>query len=255
MNTDAATARGDEAPDAQMRREAAEALDAAERQRDLVAMISHELRTPLAVMDGRARQIARLAEDPAAGPQIAERAQGIRVEVRRLIDLMDTVLAAARLEAGGIALAPTRTDLGQLVREVAEAAGEAYPGRVVSVDIGPCIDAAFLDPVLIRQVVANLASNACKYSNEGGRVTFSARREGDDVVVSVADTGVGIPPEEIEHLFSRYFRASTGAGRVGAGIGLHLVHEFVTMHGGCVEIESVVGVGSTFRVRLPADAP
>lgn len=233
--------------------ELSEALEAERRlsslQRQFVSMVSHEFRTPLAVIDGRARQIGRCAGRE--GRDVDEaRAREIAGAVKRLVDLMESVLHSARMEEGAIAFSPCATDLAQIVDEECRAVAGLRPQRRLVIDAASAAPLVG-DPVLIRQIVSNLLSNAVKYSDDGSTVTVTVRAEGDEAVVSVADEGVGIPQDEIDRLFTRFFRASTSAGRPGSGIGLNLLRHFVQMHGGRIEVESAVGVGSTFTVRLP----
>ncbi|SEA93217.1 Signal transduction histidine kinase [Rubrimonas cliftonensis] len=233
--------------------ELTERLDAERRlnrlQREFVAMVSHEFRTPLAIIDGRARQISRAAGREAREAE-AEKADEIRAAVRRIVQLMESVLQSERMEAGKIEFNPQPTDLADIVREQCRASADLARERTVLTHLQPSI-AMTGDPVLIRQIVSNLLSNAVKYSDAGSTVTVRAMLEGDEAVVSVSDEGVGIPPDEVELLFTRFFRASTSEGRPGSGIGLHLLRHFVDMHDGRVEVGSEVGVGTTFTVRLP----
>ena len=108
----------------------------------------------------------------------------------------------------------------------------------------------------MRQVFSNLVSNAVKYSPDGTRIWVEGKVDDDgSVLIAVHDEGVGIPADEIDKLFERYFRASTSVGIIGTGIGLHMVKALVTMHGGDVNVSSVVGKGTTFSVRLPFNMP
>lgn len=248
-----AEARERDAQIVRLNAELTESLDAERQlnciQREFVAMVSHEFRTPLAIIDGRARQISRAAGREARG-QEAERADEIRAAVCRIVDLMESVLQSARMEAGKIEFKPQPTDLADIVREECRATAELARDRSVLTHVQQSIPIDG-DPVLIRQIVSNLLSNAVKYSDAGSTVTVRAKLEGDAAVVSVSDEGVGIPPDELERLFTRFFRASTSEGRPGSGIGLHLLRHFVDMHDGGVDVVSEVGVGTTFTVTLP----
>jgi signal transduction histidine kinase len=228
--------------------EAEKALNAMQRQ--FVAMVNHEMRTPLAVIDGRARQIARRA-GTAEADDLASRSDEIRGAVTRLTDLMESVLQSARFEEGRIDFAPQGLDLSALVRDAVRSARIAYADRrfVESVDEGVETEAG--DAVLLRQVVANLLSNAAKYSDPGAAVRIRLSCGHGEATLCVRDEGVGVPADELERIFDRFFRASTAAGRPGTGIGLHLVRHFVELHGGRVSVDSAVGRGSTFTVRLP----
>jgi signal transduction histidine kinase len=247
---------------------AAEAAAATERleaergvarlQRQFVSMVSHEFRTPLAIIDGRARQVERRAArdlPPEPAGYFAERGADIRRAVARLVELIESVLAASRLEEGAIDYRPRPCALNALVTELVDLSAEMNPMRDVRADLDPACDAAVCDPVLIRQIVSNLLSNAAKYSDDGAVLTAATRRDPvtGEVCIAVSDTGIGIPKDELDRLFTRFFRASTAAGRPGSGIGLHLVAHFVALHGGRVEARSAVGVGSTFTAIIPGD--
>ena len=222
-------------------------------QRQFVCMVNHELRTPLAIIDGKARQIERRSRnaEEADRAYFAAATATVRRSVKRLIQLMETVLMAARLDEGRIEANLAPCGLSDLLKEIYESSAEHHTDRNFVLQAPDEVGEAVLDAVLIRQAVGNLVSNAVKYSDEGGTITISARRDPDEVVISVQDTGVGVPPEELNKLFDRFFRASTGEGRQGTGIGLHMVQQFVAMHEGRVEVASEVGVGSTFSIHLP----
>ncbi|HBF99342.1 MAG TPA: histidine kinase, partial [Alphaproteobacteria bacterium] len=107
----------------------------------------------------------------------------------------------------------------------------------------------------IDQIITNLLTNAVKYAPDNPEVTITGWREGDDILLSVQDHGLGISAADQQHLFTRFFRAETSTGIAGTGIGLNLVRQLVTMHGGSITVDSAVGQGSTFTVRLPVSGP
>ncbi len=225
-------------------------------QRQFVAMVSHEFRTPLSIMDGRARQLARRAGrdlPPEQAAYFQERCGDIHVSVRRLIELIESVLTAARYEDGQIECRPQPVALNALCAELAAATAEINPERVVETSFAAECDEAVCDPILLRQVVSNLLSNAAKYSDEGGRIRIETRRDeaAGEFRIEVTDTGVGIPDDELGQLFQRFFRASTASGRPGTGLGLHLISHFLALHGGRIDVRSRVGEGSTFVAAFP----
>ncbi|MEM8952265.1 MAG: ATP-binding protein, partial [Pseudomonadota bacterium] len=123
------------------------------------------------------------------------------------------------------------------------------------VDVSELPESYVADVKLIRQVISNLLSNAVKYSPEGERVWVSGKvTEEGDILIDVRDEGVGIPKDEVDKLFDRFFRASTSIGIAGTGIGLHLVKTLVDLHSGKVNVESTVGVGTVFSIILPGTA-
>lgn len=222
-------------------------------QRQFVSMVSHEFRTPLAVIDGSAQRIARRLET-LTPEQVIKSMQKVRRSVARLTDLMESVLNAAHLEEGRITFEPEACDLAGIIRELSESYQEVYPSHTIDLDIDDLPDRTTADPKLIRQVFANLASNAVKYSLAGTTIWVKGLHDvaNDTVSISVRDEGFGIPENELSRLCDRFFRASTSTGIAGTGIGLHLCQHFVTLHGGSIEIESIEGQGSTFTVYLPA---
>lgn len=221
-------------------------------QRQFVSMVSHELRTPLAVIDGKARQIGRKATGPEAAETI-NRTEDIRRAVVRLTDIMESVLQSSRLEEGHIEVHRVTVDLEALVCELVGSAAETYRDWSISCLSGGDLLSLKADPVLMRQVIVNLLSNAVKYSNPGSNIAVRVWAEDGEARISVRDSGVGIPADEQDKIFTRFFRASTSVGRPGTGIGLHLVHHFVTLHGGRVTLQSVEGEGTTFTVHLPLE--
>jgi len=222
-------------------------------QRQFVSMVSHEFRTPLAIIDGSAQRILRRANETV--PERAVSALGkIRNSVKRLTELMESVLATARLEDGQIEFSPGPCALSELIQETARNYGELYPDHEIILGLDRLPDQIIADDKLLRQVFSNLISNAVKYSPEKTRVWVNGFVGDDgDIVVTVRDEGVGIPLAEQEQLFDRFFRASTSTGIAGSGIGLQLVLHLIQMHQGEVNVESVEGQGTTFEVRLPAE--
>jgi signal transduction histidine kinase len=220
-------------------------------QRQFVARVSHEFRTPLAIIDGHAQRILRRSD-----ASLPERVQGRLVKIRhtvtRLIELMESVLAAARLEDGRIIFSPGPCALADLIAEVAAGYGDLNPDYKIILDLDQLPESITADGKLLRQVFSNLISNGIKYSPGGSHLWIHGRvDEAGDMVVTVRDEGVGIPAAEQEQLFERFFRASTSSGIAGSGIGLHLASHLVHMHGGVIDVDSIEGEGTTFRVRLP----
>lgn len=224
-------------------------------QRQFVSMVSHEFRTPLAIIDGIAqriqRRIDRLKPDDIKGTQ-----QKVRIAVTRLTELMESVLSAARLEEGRIAFEPAACFLADLVTEIHGSYSDLNADRHIMLDVDRLPNHITADSKLLRQVISNLLSNAIKYSPDGTRIWIGGQlNERNELVIAVRDEGVGIPEPELAKLFDRFFRASTSTGIAGTGIGLSLVQHFVELHGGRIEVESVVGAGSTFSIHLPYRVP
>lgn len=220
-------------------------------QRQFVSMVSHEFRTPLSIIDGNARRIGRHL-DPPNLERVNEGVEKIRAAVQRLAELMESLLEGGRLEEGKVAFDPSPLRLGDLVKEIIGNHAEVNPGYRILADLDGLPDRITGDPKLLRQVFSNLLSNAIKYSPDSKTVwvTGESTPSGDARIV-VKDQGVGIPENELDKLFERFFRASTSSGIAGSGIGLHLVQQLVAMHGGRIEVQSVMDEGSSFIVTLP----
>jgi signal transduction histidine kinase len=224
-------------------------------QRQFVSMVSHEFRTPLAIIDGNAQRLLRRTSE-----NLSESAQKalatVRKSVIRLTGLMESVLAAARLEDGRIEFRPSACSLAELISETALNYGELYPDHKIVLALDQLPDQIQADGKLLRQVFSNLISNALKYSPGKAQIWVDGVVGADgNIVVAVRDEGIGIPAAEQEKLFIRFFRASSSTGIAGSGIGLHLASNLVQMHGGTIDCKSVEGESTTFYVRLPIAAP
>jgi signal transduction histidine kinase len=220
--------------------------------REFVSMVSHQFRTPLTVIDMAAQRIirrgTRMTQD-----EIEERAAAIRDAAARLTRLTESTLNAARLDQGEIACQPVPCNLAELITDVSTRYTSLEPGRKIDVSCQTLPPAILCDPVLIEQVIANLLSNALKYS--GGDTTVHVRGWIKDnwVFISVQDFGVGIPDEDMPRLFDRYFRARTAKGTTGTGVGLAFAREIIRLHRGTIEVASHEGAGTTFTIRLPLE--
>ena len=222
-------------------------------QRKFVSMASHEFRTPLAIIDGSAQRIMRRI-DRIDAADLAVRMDKIRAAVSRMLALIESTLSMSQLEAGKVTLDLQPLDLAAMVREICIRQQEISPRHRIHTAL------AELPPVVgdfkrLDQVFTNLLSNAVKYAPDNPEIDVVVRQEYGGVTVAVSDQGRGIPAEELPQMFTRFFRASTSHGIAGTGIGLNLVHELVALHGGTVAVESTLGAGSTFTVRLPLAPP
>ncbi len=220
-------------------------------QRQFVAMVSHEFRTPLAIIDGNAQRLLR-RHDKLSLQRVSKVVGSIRTSVLRLTDLMESVLSAARMEDGRIKLDPEPFEIRDVIEEICRNYGDMYGEHSIQADLDDLPETYRGDAKLLRQVFSNLVSNAVKYSPEGTAVRIHGHEaENGGLMISIEDEGVGIPEDEVERLFERFFRASTSTGISGSGIGLHLVKCFVEMHGGRLAVQSTVGKGTAFEVWLP----
>jgi heavy metal sensor kinase len=219
--------------------------------KQFVADASHELRTPLAVMRG---ELERLAQDTSLPPETRESLGSVLEEVERLAEIVDSLFALSRLDAGEEHAEWMRCDLAELAASTAEQMSLLATDKDVRVDCESTPGVSvFGDRARLKQVVVNLLDNAIKYTPPGGRVRLSVRREADSAVLEVADDGIGIPAEALPHVFKRFFRVDVSRSRAqgGAGLGLAIVKSICTAHGAEVEVQSTPGAGSVFRVRAP----
>ncbi len=223
-------------------------------QRQFVSMVCHEFRTPLAVVDGNAYRLLRRYKTMPPD-RVEDALTKVRLSVVRLTDLMESVLSAARLESGTIKFEPKPANPIKMIEEVVANHQEVNPDHKLRADLEQAPDSFVMDAKLMRQVVSNLLSNAVKYSDPGTQIWIEATRTDDrGFKLSVRDEGVGIPADELDRLFERFFRASTSTGVAGTGIGLHMVKALVDLHGGAIDVTSEVGNGTTFSLTLPNPA-
>ena len=218
--------------------------------RRLVSNASHELQTPLAVMRTELDVYLATTELP---PDVVEVLESVREESDRMSRIVRNLLTLARFDDGRLKLLKEHLDLHELAEEAIDSLSELAKERNVSVAVAGESTVAPADPEYLRLVVANLVENAIKYAGSGSEVQISTRNEGEDAVLEVADTGQGIPASAIPHLFDRFFRVESAraAENSGSGLGLAITKEIVEAHGGRVEIESELNVGTRFTVRLP----
>jgi PAS domain S-box-containing protein len=224
---------------------------------EFLAMLAHELRNPLAPM----RNALHLLRMPGASSQVASSALDIMGrQLHHLIRLVDDLLDVSRIIQGKIELRHETVDLGSVIERAVETARPAADARHHRLEIEVPPDPVFVqgDALRLAQVVANLLTNAAKYSPDGSRIKITACAEGGDAVLRVRDAGIGIAPEVLPHIFDLFVQADASLARSegGLGVGLTLVKRLIEMHGGTVSAESAgAGQGSEFCIRLPAVAP
>jgi signal transduction histidine kinase len=223
-------------------------------QRDFVANVSHELKTPLTSIQGFAQAILDdTADTPAARKQAA---QIIYNEAGRMHRMALDLLDLARLEAGTADLQMSPVDLGALLRSILEKfTPQAQKAGVhLGLDIPAQLPTLIGDGDRLAQVFTNLVDNALKFTPAGGQVRLSAAGNISVIDISITDTGEGIPPEALPHLFDRFYqadRARAGGEKHSAGLGLAIVRELIQAHGGRISVRSEVGRGTTFVIHLP----
>jgi PAS domain S-box-containing protein len=221
-----------------------------------LSMLTHEFRTPLTAIQGYA-DLIHDREFDLSPEEIREYAGEIAASAQRLTRMTSDLLELDRVRAKRVVLGLAPTDLGAVAREVVNLLRSSTGGHDFLLDLDGAVPPILADGDRLTQVVINLVGNAIKYSPDGGTVMVRTRRDGDDVLLSVGDRGIGIPEELLEHIFEPYVRISNAGGRgiVGTGLGLPIARELVTLHGGRIWAESRAGEGTTFTVRLPIAGP
>ena len=243
-------------------RQRAQQLAAADRRKDeFLAMLAHELRNPLAPMCNALELLQRRSADTA----IVEHARDlIQRQVRHMVRLVDDLLDVSRITSGKITLRRERVELETIVTSAVETTRSTFVSRRQDLEISLPPETVWLeaDPTRLAEVVANLLDNAAKYTEEGGHVWLTAERTGDELVLEVRDTGIGMSPDVLAHAFDLFSQGDRTLDRAesGLGIGLTVVRSLVERHGGRVRAESEgPGRGSVFTVSLPvppaADRP
>lgn len=220
--------------------------DQADARQALLAEIAHELRTPLAILRGNCEAMVDGVEQPTP-----ERLSSLHDEVLRLEGLVADLETLSASEAASLRLELEPIDLAEVARD----ALTLLDGRAAAADVrlSSELTAAVVlgDHARLTQIVENLLSNALKFTPPGGTITVAVSRAGDRAVIEVSDTGRGIPPRELPHVFERHWRGTAAADTSGRGIGLAVVDELVRAHHGTVSVASEVGSGSRFTVTFP----
>jgi len=217
---------------------------------EFLSIVSHEFRTALTGIQG----FSELIRD--GGLEVDEvRAYGgyIFNDADRVNRLISDMLDLDRMESGRMSMRTSEVDINDVLME---AISRGTPGAVTvefKSDLDPRLPIVAGDRDRLIQVVSNIVNNAVKYSPEGGTITLSSRADGRYVLISVTDTGIGIPQDEIGHVFERFRRVRSGAAQSipGTGLGLTIVKQIVEMHGGKIWVESAVGHGSSFHFTIP----
>ncbi len=218
-----------------------------------LANMSHELRTPLNAILGFSKL---LLEQLQLDDRHREYLQNVRDAGAQLLDLINDVLDIARVESGKLQLRRERVALATVLEPALAAARLAAETRGLRFEVDGQADAVvYVDPGRLRQILNNLLSNAVKFSGPGGQVRLSTQVTAETLAIQVSDTGVGIPKESHDRVFGTFERLHEGrVEATGTGLGLALTKQLVELHGGTIDFESAVGVGTTFRVQLPNPA-
>lgn len=216
-----------------------------EQRRNLLADVTHELRTPLTVIQGNLEGLL-----DGIYPRDDAHLQYILEETRVLSRLIDDLRTLALAESGALQLAKEPTDLAVVVSEaVASFRAQADAAKIeLSAVAAPDLPMLQVDPARIRQVLDNLIANALRYMPGGGTIQAHCFEQDKHIVVTVSDTGAGIPPDELPHIFDRFYKSQDSHGM---GLGLAIARNLVAAHGGDISAESEPGKGTTIRFSLP----
>jgi heavy metal sensor kinase len=227
-------------------------LDRSFRQTErFTADASHELKTPLTTIRGEA-EVALMGN--LAPEQIKATLHSIVEETERLSEIVNNLLLLSRADAEQIRLKHEPVALDQVAMQAYEPMERLAHRKSITLDIAAMEEITLSgDSLWLHQLITNLLHNAINYTPEGGKVTLSVAREGDSAVLKVWDTGPGIPPEHLPHIFDRFYRVDSGRSRDqgGSGLGLNIARWIVESHGGSLTAESTPGSGATFTARLP----
>ncbi len=242
----------------QLKQAEADIRKALEREKELselrssfVSLVSHEFRTPLTTIQSSNEILERYGHRLTEEKKLTHHRRILNA-VGRMTELLDDILIIGQAEAGKLRFAPAPIDLVAFCHDIIESMqiSAAPEHQLTFVAHGDCTDAQ-MDEKLLGHIVTNLLSNAIKYSPKGGIVQFDLVGDQTLAVLSIRDTGIGIPPEDLEELFEAFGRASNVGTIQGTGLGLAIVKNCVDLHGGQITVDSVVGQGTTFTVTLP----
>jgi two-component system phosphate regulon sensor histidine kinase PhoR len=219
------------------------------RHRDeAVQDIAHDLRTPLTSIKGAAQNVLDGIAGP-IDPGVRSYVELIRDQSQRLIGVVNWLLQAIRITSEPRSLDIVSLNLAELVQTAARSLTPIAEERGIALDVCAREIVACIDAQKLYQALENVIGNALKFTNAGGRVSVSLEDTGDAAVIVVADTGIGMSADALERIFHRYYRADPE--REGSGLGLLIARELVRLHGGEIGVESEMGKGSRFSIRLP----
>ena len=221
---------------------------------EFISAVSHELRTPLASIVG---YVEMLQDGQASGPDTGRFIEVIGRNARRLFRLIADLLFMSGIQSGKMTMEFCRTDLAEVAADAVEDMRPEAARKQITLTLSASTIPSVADPARISQLLANLISNALKFTPRGGSVRVEAGTEREAAVLTVTDTGTGIPAADLKSIFERFFRskAATQQAIPGTGLGLTITKAIVDAHGGTIAVDSTEGHGSTFRVRLPLSPP
>ena len=220
--------------------------------RDFVANVSHELKTPIGALNLLAEAVAEAKDDPDSVVRFSSRMQAESIRLTRLVQ---QIIDLSRLQNDAVSEEATAVKVDELVAEASE--HSATEAERMDIEIATSVEPGLLvhgDRGQLHAAVSNLVENAVAYSPQEARVVVTAELAGDEVRISVADQGIGIPGDEIDRIFERFYRVDPARARTtgGTGLGLSIVKHVAASHGGSVDVWSEPGAGSTFTLVLPS---
>ena len=221
-----------------------------EAEKQFTSDASHELRTPVAVILAQCGDARRNAQTP---EQYAEAIDVVERQAKRMSDMIARLLQMTRLEQGTQRITMEHADISSLVEVICGEQPQLPQGITLQSDIQPDVEAWF-DVTLMSRLLQNLINNAAQYGRENGHIWVVLRRMEGDVVLSVRDDGIGIPAEQLDKIWQRFYQVEPARGAEGgAGLGLPMVQQIAALHGGTVTVDSREGEGSCFTLRFPAE--
>lgn len=219
--------------------------------REFIANVSHELKTPLASI----KAIVETLQDGALEEKEVARdfLSKIDNEVNSMIEMVNDLLELSRIEMGKAELKLELVNLNALIRETIIRLQPLAERKQITVTSEPALGLPPIvaDKGMVGEVVTNILQNAIKFTPAGGRVRVFTRLEGDNTVVSISDTGIGIGPDDMPHIFERFYKADKARHSEGSGLGLSIARHIIQVHGGRIWVESELGKGATFSFTLP----
>ena len=219
-----------------------------------IAMTSHEFRTPMTTIHSSSELLEHYSHKWSEEKKISH-LKRIQSSIKTMTNLLDEVLTIGKADAGKLEFKPMELDVVTLAKELVEELHLTTDKPRINLQVFGEIDEATMDPKLLRHILTNLLSNALKYSPAGGTVEFTLTGQGEYLILSVQDSGIGIPESDLIHLFESFQRASNVGSLPGTGLGLAIVKKCVDRHQGTITVNSKVGVGTTFTVTLPMHSP
>jgi signal transduction histidine kinase len=222
---------------------------------ELLAVAAHELRTPMTSLRGYTQlTLRRQRQESSTDERTRAALEIVDAQAAKLTHLVEQLLDVSRVQAGKLTLTRLDVDIVQLTQGVVETARRRVTDHQIVVG-GDATVLASVDSLRLEQVLVNLVDNAIKYSPDGGRIDVTVRRVGPDAVeIAVRDRGIGIPPENRDHIFDRFYQVAGAESLRGLGLGLHISRQIVELHGGRIYAEFPEDGGSRFVVRMPAVA-